>query len=475
MPISAVCSAVTQLFGVASPATNGTSSSRAISVGAEVRRYRIPCPLTSSDVEYVKMTRITYHEFRPGRWVRLVDGEVVGTATRDEVEAWQRSLDAQDDIWMDVVRRAAPATPAHGDQADLPRTSLSPDSAARSASGPRPADRPSPLESPPSRASTAKPPVRPSVDVVEIPGLTGPAGLPVASSRPTAARRPDADTVDIPGFEAPAATVRPPVTVTHPTPPSVPTTDDLEIPALSQRSPAAPAAPQASKTPVPQTSPPRPTTATGPTRSVPAVKQNKGADGPGVRQARPASPQRPQAVQRSQPPETPLVPDRSLDAISALVDEVDTSPKVTPALRKPIVRAEPVPAETLADEATGWGEELPEAGLDDDGASVDLDHLTPPRPVRRSVSQRTAPSAGRGPSEGPEPGPEYVWVVAPSGDNLADVVRSWLPKYQERYSQPAAVLMCHEQDLAALQGAGLPLEVRQGRNIPPQQFWIGHK
>ena len=36
------------------------------------------------------MARITYHEFRPGRWVKLVDGKAVGPATEEEVAQWRR-------------------------------------------------------------------------------------------------------------------------------------------------------------------------------------------------------------------------------------------------------------------------------------------------------------------------------------------------------------------------------------------------
>ena len=49
------------------------------------------------------MAELRYLEFRPGRWVKLVDGQVVGPATPEEAAAWKRELAEQVRIWEDVV------------------------------------------------------------------------------------------------------------------------------------------------------------------------------------------------------------------------------------------------------------------------------------------------------------------------------------------------------------------------------------
>jgi hypothetical protein len=55
------------------------------------------------------MLRVTYHEFRPGHWVKLVDGQVAGPATADEVAKWRREKAEPDRIWQDVVQETTPA------------------------------------------------------------------------------------------------------------------------------------------------------------------------------------------------------------------------------------------------------------------------------------------------------------------------------------------------------------------------------
>jgi hypothetical protein len=125
-------------------------------------------------------------------------------------------------------------------------------------------------------------------------------------------------------------------------------------------------------------------------------------------------------------------------------------------------------------------QELPDlwpADMETTDEPVEQDSTEPgPRRSRRSRSgsTRTRPAA-RGLTDQVMPGPVYVWVQAAPTDDLAILVRSWMDKYQERYAQPAGSVLCHEQDLATLQGAGLPLDVREGVGIQPMQFWIGPK
>jgi len=54
-------------------------------------------------VQWATMAELRYLEFRPGRWVKLVDGQVAGPTTPEEVAAWKRELAEQIRIWEDVV------------------------------------------------------------------------------------------------------------------------------------------------------------------------------------------------------------------------------------------------------------------------------------------------------------------------------------------------------------------------------------
>ena len=54
-------------------------------------------------VQRATMAELRYLEFRPGRWVKLVDGQVVGPATAEEAAAWKRELAEQVRIWEGVV------------------------------------------------------------------------------------------------------------------------------------------------------------------------------------------------------------------------------------------------------------------------------------------------------------------------------------------------------------------------------------
>ena len=60
-------------------------------------------------VQWATMAELRYLEFRPGRWVKRVDGQVVGPASAEEVAAWKRKLAEQIRIWEDVVPHGAPA------------------------------------------------------------------------------------------------------------------------------------------------------------------------------------------------------------------------------------------------------------------------------------------------------------------------------------------------------------------------------
>jgi hypothetical protein len=67
----------------------------------------------------------------------------------------------------------------------------------------------------------------------------------------------------------------------------------------------------------------------------------------------------------------------------------------------------------------------------------------------------------------------YLWIMAEPTEDLANTVRTWLPKYEERFSHPPGAVLCHADDLETLEQAKLPLEVRQAKGVPPRHVWIG--
>jgi len=69
----------------------------------------------------------------------------------------------------------------------------------------------------------------------------------------------------------------------------------------------------------------------------------------------------------------------------------------------------------------------------------------------------------------------YLWIMAGPTDDLITAVRTGLTRYAERFDQPAEVVLCHTADVAALEKAELPVDVRQAKGVPPHNFWIGQK
>ncbi len=67
----------------------------------------------------------------------------------------------------------------------------------------------------------------------------------------------------------------------------------------------------------------------------------------------------------------------------------------------------------------------------------------------------------------------YLWIMAGAADDLVTIVRSGLARYQERFRQPAEVVLCHMDDIAILEKANLPVDVRQGKGVPPRNSQVG--
>ena len=313
------------------------------------------------------MAKISYHEFRPGRWARLVDGKIVGPATPEEVKEWQRHRADGQTIWEDVVDHV-PTRPEleaeHsvelGVRTPTRRKPPEPDGiwedVLKQASPPKPPPEQPPKVAPRVRAPRKAKPTRPE---------------PAQQDRQTAAG-------GITKLEFGTAPI------------SLPT----------------PGGPVISKDPIKPESKPKIKKA----RKKPRVK---------------SKPRRKRA----------------------------SSKQVAATKPKPVAKKEP---HTTAVEKAPDPEPEP----------------TPrpsPAPRRRSKKKKSQPEPRSA------DGQEYLWIMAEPAGDLASSVREWLSKYQERFAQPATVVLCHASDQAALEGANLPLEVRQTNGIPPQHFWIGLK
>jgi len=66
-------------------------------------------------------------------------------------------------------------------------------------------------------------------------------------------------------------------------------------------------------------------------------------------------------------------------------------------------------------------------------------------------------------------------MMAGPTDDLLTTVRSGLSRYEERFNEPAGAVLCHADDLPILEQAELAVDVRQGKGVPPRNFWIGPK
>jgi hypothetical protein len=97
-----------------------------------------------------------------------------------------------------------------------------------------------------------------------------------------------------------------------------------------------------------------------------------------------------------------------------------------------------------------------------------------PRGSRSAVARRTA---GKDKTVTPQERPHqlYLWISAGQADDLIAAVRTGLARYQERFSHVAEVVLCHSADLPTLEGARLPVDLREGKSLAPRNFWIGSK
>jgi hypothetical protein len=66
-------------------------------------------------------------------------------------------------------------------------------------------------------------------------------------------------------------------------------------------------------------------------------------------------------------------------------------------------------------------------------------------------------------------------MVAGQSDDLLAIARAGLARYQQRFDRAAEVVLCHSEDLPALEGGKLPVDLREGKSLPRRNIWIGLK
>jgi hypothetical protein len=451
------------------------------------------------------MAELRYLEFRPGRWVKLVDGQVVGPATAEEAAAWKRELAEQVRIWEDVVQHAAPAQPQPSGEAS-----------GRPAAGPQggpQAEGPSPRAAARGEAPSSAPVQVPEADEAEMP-LFVPDGLLLTiedvraarqASEPIARPLPPAVLRVEPAESAMVAVERP---VEEPAAEAQWPVEPAGGPAIELTPVAARAAPQS----VPEVAEtiqeaelaPEPPAKEAEAESAPAVaplfpivtvaerEQVAPAPAPDLCEAEQApAPEEEEAEAKPEPGPVeeattePEIEEEETEIGPGLAEAVDEEAQTETEPELELTEEGAEPESALAEEAPGdralpekvveappeWTAEADEAeAMESRESMVAPGRRGSPAAQRREAKGRPAfsPPPGRG-------GQPYLWFASSSADELLASVHAALSKYEQRFHQAAGAVLCHADDLPALEKAGLPVDVRLGKGVPARNFWVGPK
>jgi len=451
------------------------------------------------------MAKVTYHQYRPGRWVKLVDGQVVGPATEEEVARWRLEKAEQTRIWEDVVRRAIGGGEEAEPEPEQPRRA--PDGAEDDiwkdvlrATSPRTS-----AEEPEPRPVRRRAPPPSTLEEAMLSSLRG-RPVPVEGGRIVGAEQPPPEPPEQPVSEpAPSAATEPSGALAEPA------SEDLASPpqqlATAAQPTTAPAELDASPKPVEPAvqepeAPRKQKKQVAPRKGRKANKERAKDDGLGAPTAVAADaiPPPPQATPETAGRETMSGPPARSAQAATKTRVPDRGPAIEASreIPQPCTYEQSTlevseAAQVLADEAELAREtlqeiaELPEEARGEGDVAEELAEA--PSPEASDVAETRAPRAGRVPRtvkhqpERPRPGapeaepplPSYLWIVAGLSDDLIAAVRVGLERYSQRFEEPAGAVLCHEDDLSALEAAGLQVDVRHHRGLQPRNFWIGAK
>lgn len=364
---------------------------------------------SSLDGEMDNMSRVTYHEFRPGHWVKLVDGKIVGRATAEEVAAWKREKAEQITIWQDVVQRVASAEPKLEVSPEVPLPELKKIST-------EPVTIWQDVLSELSRATPHVESLHEEAGAIDkakqLPQETSEAAKPKEVSPPLVrkARRKEPEK-------------------------AVPSRRAVKVESI----------------PTAQTVSDKTATTKEIAKSKPKAEGEVASDS------------------NVMPVRAPEVEERgttkALSATRAASEQVAS---------QPVSKAKATRTSKAVAQKKGATSEdskfAPRVSAPQRAAPVEP--ATEQQPSAKMASRQTRPS----PAASKEKASQlYLWIMAGAADDLVATVRSGLARYQERFQQPAEVVLCHMDDMAILEKANLPVDVRQGKGVPPRNFWIGLK
>jgi len=395
------------------------------------------------------MPRITFHEFRPGRWVKLVDGKIVGPATAAEVTAWKQEKAAPGRIWEDVVKvtkppiakpetRAGPSTHKESDQSTIWEDVVKRAKPAVKAEGP--AEHRSRKED-----TDWAEQAQIWQDVVKRMKKPGRELDSEAQIEAKAKPRHEAPPTRAAGVAKPALKSAPPA---HPATEAKAKPRPKAAPAKAGRA-VLPSAPRESTGEKASTETPKPAVETPAAKAPPQEEASKAA---------------PTKVPEGKPAQKTLAPAKATAARKAATRPRHPKPS----------RAQPLAELEVAEEGGA-----PAAELAEESSAAPVTHSRPAAPRARGTDggmaspRRTTKAKTHAAQE--RPNQLYLWIAAAQSDDLLTAVRTGLARYQERFSHPAEVVLCHSGDLQALEGARLPIDVREGKSLAPRNFWIGLK
>ena len=344
------------------------------------------------------MPKITYQEIRPGKWFKLVDGQVVAAATQAEVAAWRRENAAPANIWQDVLKTARP-TPRRAEQrADSTAQESQQDSFWKD------------IVKPTKTRPRAQPRVAPAEDRLRGLRPRGKEDIDVAEQASIWRDVLNQSKKRVP--PTPPPVTAPPAKAKEAEKPAPATVAESERAALTKvKGPEQPATPRAAS---------KPTAASAPAKSEKPAK------------ARPKA--RPPATEKKPAPAAPKVKPAGGLNTSAAGAAARPTPKPAPPGKQSKARLQPK-----------------------------TESASPPR---------RKPKAGAAAESG---SPLYLWMVAGQSDDLLAIARAGLARYQQRFDRAAEVVLCHSEDLAALEGGKLPVDLREGKSLPRRNIWIGLK
>jgi hypothetical protein len=481
------------------------------------------------------MTKISYDEFRPGHWVKKVDGQVVGPATAAEVAAWKREKAAPARIWEDVIATAsrplldevkvatspavkpeAPAEPGPLEQSHqstlwedlVKRTTPAVQAEGPSTTRPRKDDTDW-AEQAQIWRDVVKRAKKPGPQPERQPAQGAPISPTTAEAKPRTASRASRVLAAAPKS-------------THPTPAAKPADEGTSTkkafaaeiaarkPASKAVEPAAEVKAEKEAAPISKAPDAKPASKPTPPAS-PAHDAGWSTELTAKAEGKPRRGRVPKVPAAKVTAQTPVA--KAAKKAKAAGKAASARKTVAPSERRKTATKDRLPAKLL-DEIAGEEDRPATAPVEKAVTAGGQDKVSRsgrgkvsrsgrgkvsrpgrgtvsrsgrgrvplhsgrasagPKSSRAAASRRTAGKGKTAPAQ-ERPNQLYLWISAGQADDLIAAVRTGLARYQERFSHVAEVVLCHSADLPTLEEAKLPVDLREGKSLAPRNFWIGSK